>query len=163
MKRFPFYLVAVIVVINFFNSCDKSKQYCAFVAPQMVYVGFDESERDTIVIRRFTKRGGFSVKPLDTFLVSKANIHNTIIGQDSIILSPLNYTQLRDYFYGNDWLVVLPGAKHIDTFSNIEPRFTTQTEASTVCQSFAKAMIANGKVVTYSQWLTDTYKYYINK
>lgn len=163
MKRFSLLIVALIAGITFLNSCDKSKQYCAFVAPQMVYIGFDESERDTIVIRRYTKGGGFAVKPIDTFLVSKANIQGTIIGQDSIILSPVNYTQLRDYFYGNDWLVILPGAKHVDTFTNIEARFTTQTESSTICQSFTKAMIANGQTITYSQWLADTYKYYIKK
>ena len=133
------------------------------MAPQMVYIGYDESERDTIIIRRYTKGSGFITKPIDTFLVSKPNVQAITIGKDSLILSSKNYTQLRDYFYGNDWLVVLPGAHHIDTFTNIEARFTQQTEASTVCQSFAKAMIANGKVVTYDQWLMDTYKYYIKK
>jgi hypothetical protein len=163
MNRLRFFLVALVAGISFLNSCDKSKSYCAFIAPQMVYIGYSDSERDTMVIRRYNQGGGFANKPLDTFLVSKANIQSTVIGKDSVILAPANYTLLRTSFYGSDWIIILPGAHHADTFTNIQPRFTTASEPSTTCQSFVKTMMANGKVIAYDQWLTDTYKYYIKR
>jgi len=143
-------------------SCNKSKSYCGFVAPKMVYIGFAESESDTLLIKRYEKGTSFT-KLVDTFLVTKANVQKTIIGKDSVVIAPANYTQMDYYFYANDWIVALPGAQHADSFTEILPRFTQESEPSAQCQSFVKSMKANSNIVIYEKWYGGDYKHYINK
>jgi len=159
MFRLGCILSALILITSFVSGC-KKKEDCGFIAPQLVYVGFTEPETDTIIIRRFTKGTNFT-QLLDTTLVTKAFINRTILGQDTVALSPSNYTKVNYEFYAHDWEVMVPGAAHTDRFYDIEPRFVQESEASAQCQSFVKTMKANGQVFNYETWFGGGYKYYI--
>lgn len=162
MVRISLLFTALILSILIFQSCEKKKSDCAFIAPDLVYVGFNESETDTLIVRRYAKGTGFGTL-LDTFRATKVNIDRTVIGQDSVILYPTGYTKLDGEFYANDWEVVLPGANRVDRFSDVQPRFAKETEASGHCQSFVETMNANGMMQNYSTWFGLGYRYYINR
>ncbi|RYY26402.1 MAG: hypothetical protein EOO04_10735, partial [Chitinophagaceae bacterium] len=160
MLRSGLLLSALFVGFISFQGCDKKKSDCGFIAPKMVYVGFSESESDTLIIRRYKKETMFS-ELVDTFLVSKANITRTVIGADSIVLSPANYTRMNYEFYANNWEVALPGANHTDRFYDVQPRFAQESEPSAHCQSFVKSMNANGVTVNYNTWSDGNYNFFI--
>jgi hypothetical protein len=140
--------------------CSKDEEDCAFLAPSIVYVGFDENESDTMIIRRFENNNQFD-NLLDTFVVSKANITRTIVGTDSVILSPANYPALNNEFYSNNWELYLPGAQETVRIDNITPRFNSQTETGAQCQSYVEAVHFNGSPYTYDSWFGDEYRVYI--
>jgi hypothetical protein len=159
MIRIGSVLTLIVAAILVFQSCKKNDSNCPFLAPDMVFVGFSETDRDTMIIRRFEKNGQFN-SLLDTFLVSKANITETVKGDDSIAMEPNNYDPLNASFFSNDWEIFFPTINHTVRVSEVTPRFTTERNPAEHCQSYVASLNFDGLKYAYSSWFGDHYRVY---
>lgn len=159
MMRIGSFLTLVIAAILVLQSCKKDDVHCPFLPPEMIFVGFSETERDTMIIRRYEKNGQFN-SLLDTALVSKANITATLKGTDSIQLVPANYTKFNSEFYANDWEIFFPTINRTVRASEITPRFTTERNGAEDCQSYVSSVTFDGVWYEFSTWFDLPYRIY---
>lgn len=161
MKRFGLLFGIIAAGFFVFQSCSKSKDDCAFLAPQMVFVGFDEADSDTLIIRRFTANGLFN-QQIDSILIPEAAMTRTVVGQDSIVFVH-NYTPIDREFYGYNWEMYLPGVNKTVRISDIIPRFTQEEEASAQCRSYAASVNFDNRNYIFSTWFDVAYRVYAKK
>ena len=159
MVRFGSLLALVVAAIFIAQGCKKNKEDCPFLAPQLVFVGFTEAERDTIIFRRYENNGLFT-SPLDTLLVAKADITVNIVGQDSVALSSVKYPDINSKFFANNWEIYFPGAGRTVRISEVLPTFTKEREASAQCQSYVSSVNVDGQTFTFSSWFDKPYRVY---
>ena len=163
MMRIGSFLTLIVALVLIFQSCKKENDvHCPFLAPDMIFVGFSENERDTMIIRRYEKNSMFS-SLIDTFLVSKANINTITKGKDSVQLVPANYDLLTTEFYANDWEIYFPSVGQTVRATDITPRFTTQRNAAEDCQSYVASVDFDGVPYTFSSWFDVPYRVYAVK
>lgn len=153
-------LLLVASLIFAFMACEKKKEDCAFLAPAIVYIGFSESESDTLIIRRYSPNNQFD-KLLDTFMVTKANINRVPVGADSVRLDPINYTRFNEEFHANNWEIYLPGADQTVRIDQIMPRFMHKSETGSTCQSYASNARVNLLPYAWDSWFGTGYRVYV--
>jgi hypothetical protein len=159
MIRFGSLLALAVAAVFILQGCNKNKEDCPFLAPQVVFVGFQEAERDTMVIRKYEANNMFNVL-IDTIMISKADIIATALGQDSIGLSTNRYTDLNTKFFAYNWEIYLPGANNTTRISEVTPTFTKERETSAQCQSYASAVTVNGVMYHFTGWFDTPYRVY---
>ena len=162
MIRIGSLLTLIVPATLLFQSCKKNDDDCPFLAPEMVFVGFSESDRDTMIIRRYEKNSMFTA-PLDTVLVSKANLTYTVKGADSIQIRPNTYDNLNFEFYKNDWEIVFPSINRVIRVTEATPKFTQEREASARCQSYLSSVNYDGLPYTFTTWFDVPYRVYAVK
>jgi hypothetical protein len=159
MVRFGSLLTVITASILIIQACNKNKVDCPFLAPQVVFVGFTEAERDTIVYRKYEKNGSFT-SLIDTTLISKADIISSTVGQDSIGLSSNKYPDLNTKFFAYDWELYLPGANRTVRISDVTPQFTQERESSAQCQSYTSSVKVDGVMYNFTGWFDSPYRVY---
>ena len=163
MVRFGSLLAMLVAGVLIFQSCSRtSKSSCSFIGPDLVFVGFPEDERDTLVIRRYEPNSTFS-KPLDTFRVTKVNVLAEIIGKDSLIVKPANYDKLKTELFTSDWEIYLPGTGRTLRISNVKTRFMNESEPSSMCHSFVTSLNFDGVPYFFSTWFDNQYRVFVTR
>ena len=164
MIRLGSVLTLLVAAVLVFQSCNKKKDdvHCPFLAPDMIFVGFSETDRDTMIIRRYEKNSQFN-SLIDTFLVSKANIIETKTGLDSVRMRPKNYDVMNNSFYLNDWEIFLPSLNRTIKITDVTPRFTSQRTSAEQCQSYVSSVIYDDVTYDFTTWFDTHYRVFAKK
>lgn len=113
MKRILLF-ISLILIISAFSSCKK----CPCGAAEGLlpaFIGFSESDTDTLILRRYVNTGNFN-QLMDTLLVNKPLL-NFVRNNDT--LSPSYNSISIPMTEGNDYEIVLPSVNKTFRISGI--------------------------------------------
>jgi hypothetical protein len=135
------------------------------------FIGFQQSEIDTLVVKRFTANDGFRTL-MDSFLITNRELTGiygngiyTIIGDTTLVAIDGNYPNIGIY-PGYDWSICIPGRNRTVSISNI---VSADNEGSRHCFNPINSFKVDDVVITSPNYFvtqdynTIGYRAYISR
>lgn len=164
MKYLSILAVAFIASVVFMSSCGKGDEgsHCQFVSPSFILVDYTEDEMDTLILRRYEKNNAFA-SPIDTMMLSKAEIAYKEVGDDSFRITSTKdqYIKFSAELYDNDWEIFIPATNTTSRITEVKAQFLSKTDPSEECRSFASSMRVDGMKKEYATWFGDNYRFFV--
>lgn len=156
MKRKPLFLIPVLA-LSIFSSCKK----CPCGAAEGLlpaFIGYSESQTDTLILRRYANTGTFS-QLMDTLLINEPLLN---FKRSNDTLSPTYNSISIPMIEGNDYEIVVPAINKTYRISGIAETKNTMTCNSifsmdkTYCVNPMDEYIINGektKAIPYGRFI----------
>lgn len=110
------YLILVIIILFVFTTGSCKKCPCAQATLYFDYIKFQQSETDTVIIRRYIKGSGFTSLH-DTGIINTINSNYYLYGDTMSITIYIDSLKLRSNY---DYELLLPGANKLNRIHDIQ-------------------------------------------
>ena len=119
-------IVSILLVSLIILGCGKQRP-CASGSPNLLFIGYDSSEIDTLIISRFERNSNFQIKK-DSTLISEPFFYQKIGDSTLIFMNRMRGLITREF----DWTINISQTKEILKITDITTENTTQYYPNTI-------------------------------
>lgn len=138
-------IISILLISLILLGCGKQKP-CNSDTPNLLFIGYDSSEIDTLIISKFERNSKFLIKK-DSALISNSFNNYKIMGDSTqIFIGPTRGLITREF----DWTITISQTKEIIEITNIATENKNQRCGGILsldcfpCYSAIKAFSVNG-------------------
>ena len=157
--------ISVFLLTTIALSCNKEYN-CSYVQIQPAFIGFNGSDIDTFVLRKFTANGNYQ-NLIDTFIVN-GDYSAYRISNDTatVFVGDLTNDGKAGILFGYDWQIFIPSTNQAFTVSEIVSEKNTGKcggldKFNCTCTNKNFSTKYDNQTITFSNSLSDSGRYYL--